>query len=233
MELAIDTSTATASIALSSGGEVVAEMTWCAGQNHTVELVPNINHLLRQAGAGPADITGLVVATGPGSFNGLRVGMSTAKGLAFALNLPLVGISTLEVEAYPHSITALPVCPILEVGRGEVAAALFQSRRGKWRRLLAEHITTTGELLPKINGRTVFCGRISAETASQLKDTLGSRALVVSGGAALRRAGYLGRLGWARLSEGDFDPLPTLQPLYLRSPSITVSRKARKMAQGS
>jgi tRNA threonylcarbamoyl adenosine modification protein YeaZ len=230
VELAIDTSTETASVALSHRGDVVAEVTWRAGQNHTAELAPTIINLMQQARAGFADITGLAVATGPGSFNGLRVGMSMAKGLAFALNVPLVGISTLEVEACPYAVTRLPVCPILDAGRGEIAAALFQSRRGRWCRLLDEHITTFDELMPKIKGRTIFCGRIPEETARRLKESLGRQACVASGGAALRRSGYLAWLGWSRLERGDFDPLPTLQPLYLRKPSITVSRKARRLA---
>ena len=109
MELAIDTSTETASIALSSEGTAVAEFTWHAGQNHTAELTPGINCLLQQAKLGIGDITGVIVARGPGSFNGLRVGMGMAKGLAFALGIPLVGIGTLEVEAYPHAASGTPV----------------------------------------------------------------------------------------------------------------------------
>ena len=233
MELAIDTSTETAGIAVSREGEVVAELTWRAGQNHSTELVPSIILLMRQAGSRLTDISGLVVARGPGSFNGLRVGMSTAKGLAFALNVPLVGIGTLEVD--PYAVTGLPICPLLNAGRGEIAAALFQTRSGKWRRLLDEQITTLDDLLPKMKGRTLFCGGAAAGATSRLTDALGRRALVVSGGGALRRAvdrstcdaSSLAQLGWMRLSAGDIDPLPTLQPQYLRSPSITVSRKAR------
>jgi len=231
VELAIDTSTETASIALSRRGDVMAEATWNAGQNHTAELAPNIIHLMGQARVGFPDLTGIAVATGPGSFSGLRVGMSMAKGLAFALSVPLVGVSTLEAEAFPHSITGLPVCPMLDAGRGEIATALFQCRRGRWCRLVDEHITTIEELLPKVSGRSVFCGRVTEETARRLRDRLGARARVVSGGAALRRAGYLARLGWTRLERGDSDHLPTLQPLYLRKPSITVSRKARDRAR--
>jgi len=227
MELAIDTSTETASIALSSEGELVAELTWNAGRNHSAELMPNLIHLLHQAKSNLRDINGLIVAKGPGSFNGLRVGMSVAKGFAFALSVPLVGISTLEVEAWPHAATALPICPILNAGRGEIATALFQIRRGKWRRLLEEHITTLDGLLPEINSRTIFCGKIPPEVVSQLGERLGDKALLVKGAGALRRAGYLAELGWRRLKEGDFDHSPTLQPLYLRRPAITISRRGQ------
>lgn len=225
MELAIDTSTDTASIALSSEGEVIAELTWHVGYNHTVQLMPNLVHLLQQASADREDIRGLVVAKGPGSFNGLRIGMSVAKGLAFALGAPLVGVSTLEVEAFPYAGTALPICSILSAGRGEIAAAVFQVRSEKWSRVLDERIVAVESLLAEIRGRTIFCGTIPEEAALCIRESLGENALMAGGAAGLRRAGYLAELGWRRLREGDFDDSPTLQPLYLRRPSITTSRR--------
>ena len=227
MELAIDTSTEVASIALSSEGKVIAELTWRAGQNHTAELVPNLNYLLEQAKLSLKDMNGIIVAKGPGSFNGLRVGMSTAKGFASALNIPLVGISTLEVEAFPYSPTGLPICPILNVGRGEVATALFQTKRGKWSRLIEEHITTIESLVTGIKARTIFCGEITHDIKLQLRAKLGRKASIVDNNAVLRRAGYLAELGWSRLKSRDFDNISTLEPLYLRRPSITISRKGR------
>jgi tRNA threonylcarbamoyladenosine biosynthesis protein TsaB len=227
MELAIDTSTETASIALSSQGEIVAELTWHTGQSHTTELVPNLTCILEQARINLKDINGVIVAKGPGSFNGLRVGMSFAKGLALSLNIPILGISTLEVEAYPYAATALPICPIQNAGRGEIATALFQVKRGKWRRLVEEHITTIEKLIPEINGPTIFCGEMQQSVMLQLEERLGRKALIIQGAAGLRRGGYLAELGWRRLEAGDFDRSPTLEPLYLRRPAITVSHKVR------
>jgi tRNA threonylcarbamoyladenosine biosynthesis protein TsaB len=227
MELAIDTSTETASIALSSQGEIIAELTWHADQSHTTELVANLTCILEQARIDLKDINGVIVAKGPGSFNGLRVGMSTAKGLALALGIPLVGISTLEVEAFPYAATTLPICPIQNAGRGEIATALFQTKRGKWRRVVEEHITTIEKLIPEIKGPTIFCGEIPQQVALQLKEKLGRKARIFKGSAALRRGGYLAELGWRRLEARDFDHSPTLEPLYLRRPAITISSKAK------
>lgn len=221
MELAIDTSTETAGIALSTEGKLDAELTWHAGQNHTRELVPSVVFLLRQARASLNDIRGLVVAEGPGSFNGLRVGMSVAKGLSLALGIPLVGVGTLEVEAFPYAFAGPPVCPIMNAGRGEIATALFQSRHGKWCRVRQEYVTTVDVLLSDISGPTIFCGAITDEMASRIKERLGRRALLAAGVA--RRPGYLAQLGWLRLKDSDADHSPTLQPLYLRRPSITLS----------
>ena len=183
MELAIDTSTEVAGIALSSQGEIIAELTWHAGQNHTTELIPNLICILEQTKLHLEDINGVIVARGPGSFNGLRVGMSFAKGLALSLNIPIVGISTLEVEAFPYAFTALPVCPIQNAGRGEIATALFQAKRGIWCRLVEEHITPVEALLPELKRRTIFCGEITQDVALQLEEKLGRKALIIKGAA--------------------------------------------------
>ncbi len=224
MELAIDTSTAIASLALSVKGEVQAELTWHAGRSHTTELMPTIVHLLHLAKVEIEDMQGIIVAKGPGSFTGVRVGVSTAKGLCFALGVPLVGISTLEVEAFAHAATSLPVCPILGAGRGEIAAALFQMQGEKWARLTTEHITNVDDLCSEIEHQTIFCGEIPPEVAQRLKHRLGSKAIILQGGASLRRAGFLAQLGWRRLEAKDFDDPATLQPLYLRKPAVTIKQ---------
>jgi tRNA threonylcarbamoyladenosine biosynthesis protein TsaB len=224
MELAIDTSTAIASLALSIKGEVQAELTWHAGRSHTTELMPNIVHLLHLAKVEIKDMEGIIVAKGPGSFTGVRVGVSTAKGLCFALGVPVVGISTLEVEAFAHAATSLPVCPILGAGRGEIAAALFQMQGEKWARLNAEHITSVDALCSEIKDQTIFCGEIPPEVAQRLKHRLESKAIILQGGASLRRAGYLAQLGWKRLEAKDFDDPAALQPLYLRKPAVTIKQ---------
>ncbi len=225
MQLAIDTSTDTASLALLSGGKIEAELTWHSQMNHTAELLPNIVHLLNLAKLQIEDISGIIIAKGPGSFNGLRVGMSTAKGLSLALDIPLVGISTLEADAFQHAHTGRPICPILNASRGEIATALYQKRRQRWCRLLEEYITTAEELCSRTKRTTIFCGDIPPPVASQLMDTLGYRAVILERATNLRRAGFLAELGWYRLSRGDYDEAATLQPLYLRRPSITFNKK--------
>ncbi|MAE11487.1 MAG: tRNA (adenosine(37)-N6)-threonylcarbamoyltransferase complex dimerization subunit type 1 TsaB, partial [Dehalococcoidales bacterium] len=109
IQIAIDTSTDTAGLALGQDGEVVAELSWFCGRHHSTQLLPNLSHLLNQTGLSLESADCIIVARGPGSYNGLRVGISTAKGLAFSLNIPIVGISTLEAEAYQHAATGLPV----------------------------------------------------------------------------------------------------------------------------
>ena len=124
MLLAIDTSTDITSLALLRDGGGLTELTWRCQQNHSVELMPHLVELLDKDRADIQSIDGVIVARGPGSFNALRVGVSTAKGLAFSLNIPIVGVSTLEAEAYRHRETDLPICSLSNAGREEIAAAI-------------------------------------------------------------------------------------------------------------
>jgi len=224
MRLAIDTSTATTGLALIEGKDVPAEITWLCEQNHSVELLPHLTRLLQQAGVSLDDINGIIVALGPGGFNALRVGVSTAKGLAFSLGAPIAGISTLEAEGYRHRQTDLPICPVANAGRGEIAAALYGMKDNLWRRIAGEHITTVEALCDKTAEKTLFCGEFVPSIAAELEERLDGKAVVAS--AQTPRAASLAMLGNLRLDKGDGDDPTTLQPLYLRRPPIT-ERKHR------
>ena len=230
--LAIDTSTENISLALTQNGRVLAELTWRCGQNHSVELLPRLTYLMERAGADLKSLSGVVVAIGPGSFNGLRVGVTTAKGLAFSLNIPLAGISTLEAAAFQHAETGLPICPVANAGRSEVAAALFQQRNGEWLRLGAEHITTVAALCAGVTEKTVFCGEHVPAIAALFTEKLGEKAVIPHQSALVRRAGFLAELGQRRLEAGKHDNPATLQPLYLRRPPITTPKHRTTLASG-
>jgi len=222
MQLAIDTSTDTASLALLQDDKTLAELTWHCGQNHSVELLPRLACLLEQQRLDLKSISSIFVARGPGSFNGLRVGISAAKGLAFSLGIPLVGISTLEVEAYRYAETGLPVCPVSDARRGEICAALYQRKQNKWRQLVAEHITTVETLCSQITAKTIFCGEFVPSIAHQLREQLGPKAIIPP--PRLRQASLLAELGQQQLKAGNHDDPATLQPIYLRRPPITERR---------
>jgi tRNA threonylcarbamoyl adenosine modification protein YeaZ len=224
MEITIDTSTAWGGTALSQEGNLVAELTWKPGQNHTSELFPNIERLLQTAKSDIKSLSAVFVAIGPGSFNGLRAGISAAKGLAFSLNIPLVGISTLEAEALPFAFTGLPLCPIHDAGRGEIAAALF-CHSGSWQQLREEYLTDMESLCRNTDKKTVFCGEIPPAAIDYIRSSLGENAVIPGWEQRLRRPGYISYLAWQRLISGQTDSLTTLQPIYLRQPPITQRKK--------
>jgi len=222
MILAIDTSSDNASLALLQGDAVLAEANWRCEQNHTVELMPHLARLLEEAKADIKSISCVIVARGPGSFNGLRVGISTAKGLTFSLGIPVIGVSSLEEVAYEHAGSGLPVCAIFNAGRGEIAAAIYQRQDNKWRQLVAEHITTIDALCSEIAAKTIFCGEFSSQVAGELKKQLKENAVIAATGP--HRARLLAELGRQRFDAGNYDNVATLQPLYLRRPAITQAK---------
>lgn len=224
--LAIDTSTLSASLALYDGERLLYETTWRTGRKATAQLHPVIGQCFDLSGRGPADLGAVAVALGPGSFNGLRVGLSTAKALAYSLEVPILGLPTPDIVAYPFSADAgtglvLPVCAILQAGRGRVVSARFQTRYGRWQQIASFRNTTLEEVCQATERATVFCGEIGAEMAAYLREQLGQRALIASTALSARRAGYLAEMAWKRLQEEpQGDDLATLQPIYLSRPRI-------------
>lgn len=229
MYLAIDTSTNNASLAIIDEGQVLAELTWFSRQNHSVELMPNLTQLLEKTKTDLKSTGGIIVAIGPGSFNGLRVGVSTAKGLAFSLGVPLVGINTLEAAAYQYAESGLPVCPILNAGRGEITSAIYQMKDNKWHQITNQHITTTDGLIAHTTDKTIFCGEPPVAVLEQLKDKLGQKAVIPSFASRLRRAAFLAELGIKRLEAGDCDTPASLQPIYMRLPPINQPKRPLKI----
>jgi tRNA threonylcarbamoyl adenosine modification protein YeaZ len=226
LQIAIDTSTDIASLAIVQGGEILAELTWRCGQNHTVETFPRLAFLLEKSGLDIKSADAIIVAKGPGSFNGLRVGVSTAKGLAYSLGIPIVGIGTLEATAYQHAESGLPVCAIQNAGREEIAAAVFQKKRTKWCQLAPDHITTVDALVSRLKQKTVFCGDMNPATVASLNKLFKTKAVISSPAFQLRRSAYVAELGQQRIAASEFDNVATLQPVYLRRPPITERKKA-------
>jgi tRNA threonylcarbamoyladenosine biosynthesis protein TsaB len=223
--LAVDTSTKLASVALYDGVRVRAEMTWEAPRRHTVELAPQVVEMLGQIKAGVADLTGLVVAIGPGSFTGLRIGLALVKGLALSRGIPLVGVPTLDVTAYPLRRRQATLYPTLQAGRGRVCLAPYRWRRGRWRRVGDLDIATWERLAKEAAGNAIFSGeidaqglRILAERETDAHDSAKTiKTIIVPPAQRLRRAGYLAELGWHRLRQGEHDDPASLQPIYLHT----------------
>lgn len=226
MQIAIDTSNDIASIALTRDGAIISEMTWRCGQNHTVELYARLDFLVHQSSLELPQVNCIFVALGPGSFNGLRVGVSAAKGLALSLGIPIVGINTLEICAYPHASSGLPICVVQNAGREEVAAAFYRNLRTGWKNTKPEELIKLDDLILKIKEKTIFCGDFDPATAIQIKKQGKGLAIIPSFSVRLRRAGVLAELGMKRFEMRLFDNLETLQPVYLRKPPITERKKA-------
>jgi tRNA threonylcarbamoyladenosine biosynthesis protein TsaB len=217
--LAIDTSTAFASVALYDGRTVLAEGTWHAHRRHDDHLFPEIERLLALAGATLNDLTRVAVAIGPGSFTGLRVAIAAAQGIARASSARTIGVPTLDVAAHPFAGSRTRVCALIPAGRGEHYAAMYRRRDGAWSRTSDIEVGSVADLARRIAADTLFVGEIDDATAEGLRTALGPRATFPPASAAVRRAGHLAEIGWARSERGDTGHAP-LEPLYIRAPII-------------
>lgn len=229
MLLALDTATANASLALwdREAGQLLAELTWQARRRQTQDLLPALENVLRLLDLSPQAITALAVTTGPGSFTGVRIAISTAKGLALGLPQPptVIGIPTLSVTAAPYIplLAAAPtavVCAAIQAGRGRYNWAWFGAQDLLSRPTAAEHHAgAVAEFAAALGScsRTVWlAGEIGHDLAAATA-TL-PNVQVIDPAAALRRSGHLARLADLHLREGRQDEIAALQPLYLRNP---------------
>lgn len=229
MLLAIDTATRLASVALYDAQGVRAETTWHSRENHTVELMTQITRLLELARASKDDLTAIGVALGPGSFTGLRVGMSVAKGLAYARSIPLVAIPTLDIIAHAHAYQSLPLWAVLAAGRGRYSVARYVAKRGITTRVsdyalvdvagVVNLITRALETESK-TARAFVGGDVDLALARALTEQGGARVVLASPAHNARRAAFLAELAWARFQRGESDDPHALAPMYLPHESV-------------
>lgn len=209
--LGLDTSGRTCGAAVVRGELPVAECVEVPG-SHSARLVPLIARVLAAAGVDRRDLEAVAVTVGPGSYTGLRIGISTARALAFALGVPLVGVSTLEALAHAAGPRPGLVCPVLDARRRRVYAALYRWRGGEMEAAAPARAVPLADLLAALEGKEVhFTGEGVDAYAGELAPagTLAppeQRALRPAAVAALGRAALLAGAGG--------DPAGVL-PVYL------------------
>jgi tRNA threonylcarbamoyladenosine biosynthesis protein TsaB len=216
MILAIDTATHYAGLALyRPGAGLLAEETWYTDRNHTLELMPRLMRMLALAGLKVPALSALAVSLGPGSFTGLRIGLAAAKGLALPHKLPLLGVPTLELAAYPFREEKQPIWAIVGAGRGRILAGCYTYEAEACQEVVKPYITDFEALGKQIKKPALCVGEIDEPAAETLLRLSRKRARVASPAARLRRAGYLAEIAAARLAAGGPLPNPdTLEPLY-------------------
>ncbi|MEI8132461.1 MAG: tRNA (adenosine(37)-N6)-threonylcarbamoyltransferase complex dimerization subunit type 1 TsaB [Leptolinea sp.] len=214
MLLAVDSSSQTLGLALFDGNRILAESAWQSRARHTVELAPAIDRLIKQCNATPADLTRLAVATGPGSFTSLRVGLSLIKGIALALKIPVAGIPTLDALVAAQHPSDLPLVAVLPAGRTRLAVCWYRCDDGIWKFTGDMKVMTAQELSDQIHQPSIICGEITPDER-QILARKWKNAHVVSPALAARRPGMLAELGWNKIEAGLADDPITLSPIYL------------------
>jgi tRNA threonylcarbamoyladenosine biosynthesis protein TsaB len=190
---------------------------WQSGRDHSAQLLPQLSLLLRHLGRERTEISALAVALGPGSWSGLRVGLSSAKGFALARGVPVIGIGTLDALVYQHNRPGVTTVPLIRLGRERFASGTLPRHSDKHRSIEPRNVTLA-EIAAETTGRALFCGDTDLDVQAALRDLLGTRAIFPSPAASTRRPGYLAELGWQRFQSGDLDDVATLEPIYLGQP---------------
>jgi tRNA threonylcarbamoyladenosine biosynthesis protein TsaB len=157
--LAVETATAWQSVAILDGDRVLACCDQEAAGSHARLLLPAVDRLFTQTGLVPAKLDGLVVSIGPGSFTGLRVGLSTVLGFRTITQLPLAVVPTLEGMAWNFRASTQPLCPVLNSRRGELFWAIFQWQdRERLNRLVPEQVGSAETLAKQLSGTVMLFG---------------------------------------------------------------------------
>jgi tRNA threonylcarbamoyladenosine biosynthesis protein TsaB len=220
MLIAIDTSTRLIGVALYDGVQILSEMVWSSRQYHTVELAPTVSSLMERSDVPLSELKIVAVALGPGSFTGLRIGISLAKGMALAGRLAIVGIPTLDILAAAQPKNDLPMAAVLQAGRGRLAVGWYKNHSGNWKSDHQVQVLTSRELADRIKSPTLVCGELT-ERERRLFKRKRKNVILASPAQSLRRPSFLAELGWRRWQKGLIDDPATLAPHYLHSDKIS------------
>jgi tRNA threonylcarbamoyladenosine biosynthesis protein TsaB len=214
MLLAVDTSTRYIGVALYDGIRVLSENIWLSKNFHTVELAPTVENALKSVGVAESQLTALGVATGPGSFTGLRIGLALVKGLALSLKIPIIGIPTLDILAAAQPVAGLELACVIEAGRNRFAVGWYHAPEGAWQAKGEPENLTIDEFIEKIHGPVRICGELHEDLISRFTDT-DKQIDLAPPYQSIRRPAVLAELAWRRFSKGDTDNPATLSPTYL------------------
>ncbi len=233
--LAIDSSTPAAGVALVRDDLLVHEVVMNYRSQHSGILMPMVDQILKDCELSVRQLDALAVTIGPGSFTGLRIGLAAVKGLSLAANLPVVGLSTLEVIAHNLCFTDTLVCPILNARRSEVYGACYLNR-GRYPQLLGAEIACPPQDFARLarewagqhqmSGITLM-GDGFAPYRELLEQELGDQLRIPPPHLMLPRAGALGSLAVVKAGRGEYETVMTMRPRYIR-----LSEAERKLGKG-
>jgi tRNA threonylcarbamoyladenosine biosynthesis protein TsaB len=223
--LAVDTSTLSGSVALLDDLQVAAEWNLQAAQTHNRRLLKTIDGVLSDVGWTVDMVDGFAVTLGPGSFTGIRIGISTIKTLAWVLGKRYAGIPTLDALAAPVQFAARPVCALIDARRQQVYSAWYEPNGdGQCLRRTPYAVGAPEAVLQGVDGPTLFCGDGWLLYRQRLLAELGSWAIELPAPYHSVRAAFVGSLAYQRFLQGDSDDPVTSNPIYVRPSEAELHR---------
>jgi len=224
--LAIETSTMLGGVAIADDSAgLIAEVRLNVKSTHSERLMTEIDHVLKQSFLKMSDIDVFAIAIGPGSFTGLRIGLSTAKGLSYATGKPIVSVPTLEVFAWNFPYCRYPVCTLLDARKKEVYAAVFRWEDAGFVRLIDEVSISVDSLLGKEgfpDEKIIFAGEGAILYKNEITELMGDGALFALPEKMSLSPANVASLGLKKASLEDFSEPVSLVPFYIRSSEAEV-----------
>ncbi len=225
--LSLDTATQACSIAVSQGDDLIVESTIVTRQTHSRHLLSLIRDALDRAGFKVSDLDGIVVTRGPGSFTGLRIGISTAKGLAKAHNIPLLGVSYLECLAWQSGMIDGVVCALMDARRDEVYFALYQFEHSKIKTIVPDSVGSLNSLLEKIDGHCLFIGNGVYLYHQVIASRMGKKAAFSKDFNHVLRANTVQYVARLKMAAGISSLSSDLVPTYIRKSDAQINMEKR------
>lgn len=230
--LALETATTCGSLALVAEGRCLAEYSLNAASTHSRRLLSGIDWLLAQCELSWPQISAIAVSLGPGSFTGLRIALSTAKGLCMAADKPLIGVETLTGLAGQFPFSSLPICPVIDARKNEIYTALYRcNQRGVLEKTTEAMVIKPQRLQEFITTPTLLVGDGLPLYGPMLKELLGDLALLAPTETCFARAASIGAAAWDLFRQGAFLDPATAVPIYVRASDAELQfgeKKVRK-----
>jgi tRNA threonylcarbamoyladenosine biosynthesis protein TsaB len=225
--LAIDTATPICGVALVHHGSVEAAVSLDIGQTHTRTVMDAIMSIMRFCGIDLQQIDGFAVTRGPGSFTGLRIGISTVKGLATAMDKSMAGVSTLEALATQAHTGCELICPMIDARRGEVYWTLFHRQQGQLAPLLPEQVGPAEKVVEQIDGACCFIGNGALAYRQTFEPLVHPSSQWVSEDDGRLSPAAVARIGWRLFQSGQSVDPARFAPVYLRKSDAEINLNKR------
>ncbi|MDH3575753.1 MAG: tRNA (adenosine(37)-N6)-threonylcarbamoyltransferase complex dimerization subunit type 1 TsaB [Desulfobacteraceae bacterium] len=214
--LAVDTATTSCSVAIVDKTSLLSEFTIDREETHSKHLMDMIKAVLRMAGLNFSDLDGFAVTRGPGSFTGLRIGLSTIKGLAVASEKPVVGVSSLEALAFQVSYSRDLICPILDARKGEVYFSRYRFLNGHLKKQTKERVAPPDKAVDDLNESCLFVGNGALLYKEMILEKMGGLASIAPMIQNTIRASTMAYLSMAKFEKNDTDDIEKIMPYYIR-----------------
>jgi tRNA threonylcarbamoyladenosine biosynthesis protein TsaB len=227
--LALDTATQSCSVAIVDDRSLLAELTRANSKTHSRHLLNLINTICRIADLKAEDLDGFAVTIGPGSFTGLRIGISTIKGLAFSLGKPVVGVSSLEALAWQCAQSAYLICPLLDARKKEVYACRYRFKHNELKKAGTEKVASPAEAVRGIQEPSIFLGNAAQLYREDISSELGELAHFAAWGQHAIRASSIAWLSMTRFYRQQTDDVAMLIPQYIRKPDAEVKSHGKRI----